>query len=92
MATDDGVLERLDELGAIDEGADDELGATLERTLLAVLLAAPPKLVASLEVALIPLALLIRKLPQVLSDPAFQLLTMSSGTQQLPLPDQLQPR
>ncbi len=56
MATDDGVLERLDELGAIDEGADDELGATLER----ILLAAPLKLVANLDVALMPLALLIR--------------------------------
>lgn len=60
MATDDGVLERLDELGAIDEGADDELGATLERILLATLLVAPPKLVANLEVALMPLVLLIR--------------------------------
>jgi hypothetical protein len=53
FATDDGVLERLD-----------ELGATLERillaTLLAVLLVAPPKLVASLDVALIPLVLLIK--------------------------------
>lgn len=84
----------LDELGAIDEelrGIDEdetELGATLERTLLAL----PLKLVASFEVALMPLVLLIRKLPQVLSDPAFQLLTISSGTQQLPLPDQLQPR
>lgn len=88
----------LDELGAIDEelrGIDEdetELGATLERTLLATLLALPLKLVASFEVALIPLVLLIRKLPHVLSDPAFQLLTISSGTQQLPLPDQLQPR
>ncbi len=60
MATDDGVLERLDELGASDEGADDELGATLERILLAALLVAPPKLVANLEVALMPLVLLIR--------------------------------
>ena len=60
MATDDGVLERLDELGAIDEGADDELGATLERTLLATLLVLPLKLVANLEVAFRPLALLIR--------------------------------
>ena len=32
LAIDDGVLERLDELGAIDEGIEDELGATLERT------------------------------------------------------------
>ncbi len=60
MATDDDVLERLDELGAIDEGADDELGATLDRILLAALLAAPLKLVANLDVALMPLALLIR--------------------------------
>lgn len=102
-AIDDELTATEDELGAIDEelrGVDDgaaELGATLERTLLAVLLlvllvVVPLKLVASLEVALMPLALLIRKLPQVLSDPAFQLLTISSGTQQLPLPDQLQPR
>ena len=63
MATDAAVLERLDELGATDEGAA-ELGATLERILLArllaLLLATPLKLVANLEVALIPLVLLIR--------------------------------
>lgn len=75
LAIEEELLERmLDELGAIDEelGAiDDELGAIdeelrgideddtelLERTLL---LAVPLKLVASLEVALIPLVLLIR--------------------------------
>ena len=63
MATDAAVLERLDELGATDEGAA-ELGATLERILLArllaLLLATPLKLVANLAVALIPLVLLIR--------------------------------
>ncbi len=63
VATDDGVLERLDELGATDDGAT-ELGATLERillaTLLALLLAVPLKLVANLDVALMPLVLLIR--------------------------------
>ena len=63
VATDEGVLERLDELGATDDGAT-ELGAALERillaTLLALLLAVPLKLVANLEVALIPLVLLIR--------------------------------
>ena len=68
VATDEGVLERLDELGATDDGAADdgatELGATLERillaTLLALLLAVPLKLVANLDVALIPLVLLMR--------------------------------
>ena len=55
LASDDAVLERLDELGATDEGAD-ELGATLERALLVV----PVKCVANLELALIPLVLLIR--------------------------------
>ena len=63
FASDDAALERLDELGATDEGID-ELGATLERTLLtvllALLLATPLKLVANLDVALIPLVLLIR--------------------------------
>ncbi len=63
VATDEGVLERLDELGATDDGAV-ELGATLERillaTLLALLLAVPLKLVANLDVALMPLVLLIR--------------------------------
>ena len=63
FANDDAALERLDELGATDEGTD-ELGATLERTLLTVLLAlllvTPLKLVANLDVALIPLVLLIR--------------------------------
>ena len=66
---DDELLERmLDELGAIEEelraiDEDEELGAILERTLLATLLrllTVPPKLVANFEVALIPLALLIR--------------------------------
>ena len=73
LAIDDGVLERLEELGALDDelgaideelrGTDEgaaELGATLERALLARLLVLPLKLVASFEVALMPLALLIR--------------------------------
>lgn len=84
-----------DELTATDEELrgteEDELDATLERTLLDELWVVP-KLVASFEVALMPLVLLIRKLPQVLSEAAFQLFTISRFTQQLPLPDQLQPR
>ena len=95
-------LELLDELvaeeegaadeGVDDEGADDELGAMLELLTTLLELLVLPKWVASLAVALMPLVLLIRKSPQVLSDAGFQLLTISSGTQQLPLPDQLQPK
>ncbi len=48
-------------------------------------LAVPPKWVASFEVALIPLVPLIKVCPQLLNEEGFQLLTMSSWTQQLPL-------
>jgi hypothetical protein len=50
-----------------------------------------PKLVASLEVALIPFALLIRKSPQVLRLDGSKLIAISNAVQQLPLPLQLQP-
>lgn len=60
LLTEDELLERrLDEPGAIDEGAA-LLGATLERTLLEELVVVPLKWVARREVALMPLVLLIR--------------------------------
>ena len=80
----------LEEPGATDEGTDELLGATLGRTLLDELCVVP-KWVARRDVARMPLVLLTRKSPQVLRDAAFQLFTMSKFTQQLPLPDQLQP-
>ena len=67
------------------------LAATLALELAATELATPVKFVANFEVALIPLALLIKKLPQVLNDAGFQLLTISKAKQQEPLPLQLQP-
>ena len=91
LLTEEELLERmLDELGATEDGTDELLGATLERELLDEL-CGEPKFVARRDVALMPFALLIRKLPQVLSDPAFQLLVISSDAQQPPLPLQLQP-
>ena len=56
LAMEDGVDEAIDE--AIDEGIDDELGAMLD--LLELLPTVPLKCVASFEVALMPLVLLIR--------------------------------
>lgn len=51
----------------------------------------PPNTVACREVALMPLAPLIRVLPQLDRLAGLKLLTMSKAVQQLPLPDQDQP-
>lgn len=70
----------------------DELLLTLEELLLTLdELAVPPKLVANLDVAFIPFALLIRKLPHVLRFAGSKLIAISKAVQQLPLPLQLQP-
>jgi hypothetical protein len=92
----DELLEKEEEL---DLTMELELTATLEellRKLEELLLTldeleVPPKLVASLEVALIPFALLIKKLPQVLRFAGSKLIAMSNAAQQPPLPLQLQP-
>ena len=85
-----------DELDLILEleltGALEELLLTLDELLLTLdELAVPPKLVASLDVALIPFALLIRKSPHVLRLEGSKLIAISNAVQQLPLPLQLQP-
>ena len=73
-------------------GALEELLLTLDELLLTLdELAVPPKLVASLDVALIPFALLIRKSPHVLRLDGSKLIAISNAVQQLPLPLQLQP-
>ena len=89
------MLERLDDIDALEERLElemledrdelDDREDDLDE------LVTPPKCVANFEVALIPLLLLIRVCPQLLKDEGFQLLTISSWVQQLPLPDQLQP-
>ena len=52
----------------------------------------PPKMVARLDVALMPLLPLIRVLPQVVRLPALKFCTMSSDVSPEPLPDQDQPK
>lgn len=98
VATDEELAEDVDLLEELELTTLLELDLTLlelDLTLLALdldeLLLVLPKLVANFDVALMPLALLMRKLPQVLRLAGSQLMAISNAVQQPPLPLQLQP-
>lgn len=86
-------LEELleDELLELDDDELLELDELLDELLELDEPVLPPKTVAGLAVALMPLALLISIFPQLERLEGLKLLTISNAVQQLPLPDQDQP-
>jgi len=91
----DEELLELDELDELEEELDEELLELDELLALDELLEAdepaPLNTVARFEVALMPLAPLISRFPQLERLAGLKFCTISSAVQQLPFPDQDQP-